>query len=281
MESSAEDARFVGSVPELYARLLVPMIFAEAADRLADQIATLSPSDVLETAAGTGVLTRATAARCPTARITATDLNQPMLDVAASLTPGLEQITWQQGDAQDLAFDDESFDVVACQFGVMFFPDRLRAYAEAHRVLRGGGAFVFSTWDRIESNEIADVIQRALVSACPDQPLLFMSRAPHGYHDRDQIRGELTEAGFADIEIQIVDGLSRTTASDAAVAFCQGTPLRGFIEAHPILDLQTATQIANDALLDRFGAAAIAAPIRSFSFVATSQPAGVDWNGKI
>lgn len=268
MEPMAHDSQFVGSVPDLYQQLMVPMIFAEAADRLADEIAGRAPSDILETAAGTGVLTRAMGQRWPSAQVTATDLNQPMIDVAATRTPDGERVTWEQSDAQDLHFAYESFDVVACQFGAMFFSDKIRAYTEARRVLRPGGAFVFSVWDRIEANEIPDVIERALVRACPDPPLMFMSRTPHGYHDVDEIRGELTAAGFADIEVEPVDALSRTTAVDASVAFCQGTPLRGEVVAHPVLDVPTATQIALDALLAHFGPGPIAAPIRSFTFVA-------------
>lgn len=269
MEPMAHDSQFVGSVPDLYQQLMVPMIFAEAADRLADQIAARSPSDILETAAGTGVLTRAMGQRCPSAQITATDLNQPMIDVAATRTPDGERVTWEQSDALDLHFGDEMFDVVACQFGAMFFPDKVRGYTEARRVLRPGGAFVFSVWDRLEANEVTHLIQRALVRACPDPPLLFMSRTPHGYYDVEEIRGQLAQAGFTDIEVEAVDALSRTTAAEASVAFCQGTPLRGEIASHPVLDVPTATQIALEALLEQYGPGPIAAPIRSFAFVAT------------
>ncbi len=265
----AHDSQFVGSVPDVYQQLMVPMIFAEAADHLADQVAARSPEQILETAAGTGVLTRAMIQRCPAAQITATDLNQPMIDVAAAGSLGGDQVTWMQSDALDLDFEDESFDVVACQFGAMFFPDKVRGYAEARRVLRPGGAFVFNVWDRIEANEIPKVIEQALLRACPDPPLLFMSRTPHGYYDVDRIRTELGEAGFVGVEIQAVDAVSRTTAADAAVAFCQGTPLRGEITAHPRLDVPSATQIALDALVARYGSGPIAAPIRSFEVVAS------------
>ncbi|MGA8850974.1 MAG: methyltransferase domain-containing protein [Aeromicrobium sp.] len=265
----AHDSQFVGSVPEMYQQLMVPMIFAGAADRLADQVAARSPEHILETAAGTGVLTRAIIQRCPAAQITATDLNQPMIDVASATSRGGDRVTWMQSDALDLKFGDETFDVVVCQFGAMFFPDKVRGYAEASRVLRPGGAFVFNVWDRIEANEVPQTIEQALLRACPNPPLLFMSRTPHGYHDVNRIRAELGEAGFSDVDIQAVDAVSRTTAADAAVAYCQGTPLRGEIAAHPGLDVPSATQIALDALVARYGSGPIAAPIRSFEVVAS------------
>ncbi len=244
------------------------MIFEAAADSLAHAVAGLSPHDVLETAAGTGALTRALLETCPDATITATDLNQPMLDAAASHDGSSQRVTWQQADAVDLPFGDQTFDIVACQFGVMFFPDRVLGYREAGRVLRPGGSFVFNTWDRIENNEVTSVIQTALVAAAPAEPLLFMSRTPHGYFSTDQILADLTTAGMPGPSITPVDGTSRTTASEAAMAFCQGTPLRVAIENHSTLDVATATATAEAALLRHFGSGPIDAPIRSFEVVA-------------
>ena len=117
------DSGFVGSIPELYERLLVPLIFADPAERLSDAVAAAGPTDVLETAAGTGVLTRALAARLPGAAIVATDLNDAMLVQARARTGDLPGVRWQQADALELGVEDRSFDAVACQFGVMFFPD--------------------------------------------------------------------------------------------------------------------------------------------------------------
>lgn len=266
--SGAGDALFVGSIPDTYERLMVPMIFAEPAELLATAVAERAPASVLETAAGTGVLTRALRRCLPDAALTATDLNQPMLDEAARRSR-LDDVTWQQADATALPFADASFDVVACQFGAMFFPDKVVGFTEARRVLRHGGAFVLNTWDRIEANEVPHVITEALVAAAPEEPLLFMSRTPHGYFDVDRIRADLEAAGLtASIEAQ--DGVSRTTAAEAAVAFCQGTPLRGELERHPVLDLASATRIATEALLAHYGPEPIAPPIRWFQVVAVT-----------
>ena len=152
-------------------------------------------SDVLEVAAGTGVVTRAMSSRLtPEVAITATDLNQPMIDYAAALGTD-KPVTWRQGDALDLPFDDGEFDSVICQFGAMFFPDRVKAYREFYRVLRPDGALVFNVWDRIEDNEFADGVTNALAAFFPHDPPRFLARTPHGYHD--------TEIVFADLACRV------------------------------------------------------------------------------
>ena len=172
----ATDKLFAGSIPALYERLLVPLIFESYARDLADRIARAEPQDLLETAAGTGVLTRAIASRLPErARIVATDLNQPMLDQAAAQQSRPDRVRWQQADALALPFEDRQFDVVACQFGVMFFPDKVRGYGEARRVLKPDGTFIFSVWDRITENEFADVVSEAVGTLFPQDPPLFMA----------------------------------------------------------------------------------------------------------
>jgi ubiquinone/menaquinone biosynthesis C-methylase UbiE len=256
---TATDRLFAGSIPDIYDRLLVPMIFAPYADELAERLARLDPRDVLETAAGTGALTRAMARRLPAqAGITATDLNQPMLDHAAKALAGDSRIVWQQADALRLPFDDARFDAVACQFGVMFLPDRTAGYREATRVLQSGGSFLFDVWDRIADNEFADVVTEAIATVFPQDPPRFMARTPHGYHDVTMIAEELTTAGLAVHAIETLEKRSRAaSAHDGAVAFCQGTPLRNEIEARDASRLEEATAVAAAALARRFGDGAI------------------------
>jgi ubiquinone/menaquinone biosynthesis C-methylase UbiE len=261
----ATDKLFDGSIPEIYDRFLVPLIFEPYAVDLADRVAKSQPRDVLETAAGTGVLTRALASRlAPSVRIVATDLNQPMLDQASRRqAEGAPQ--WKQADALALPFADQSFDAVACQFGVMFFPDKVQGYKEAHRVLRPGGRFLFNVWDRIEENEFADVVTEALARAFPGDPPRFMARTPHGHHDVGKIREELTAAGFAGISVDSVGATSKAPSPrHVAVAYCQGTPLRNEIEARDASRLEEATNRATDALAQRFGKDAIEGRIRAF-----------------
>jgi ubiquinone/menaquinone biosynthesis C-methylase UbiE len=259
------DKLFAGSIPEIYDRFLVPLIFEPYARDLAARLAELKPRDVLEIAAGTGALTRAIASTLPAlARIVATDLNQPMLDHAAARQPGDGRITWRQADALALPFADQSFDVAACQFGVMFFPDRVQGYKEARRVLKPGGRLIFNVWDRIAENEFADVVTEALAAVFPQDPPRFMARTPHGYHDLDKIRAELMAAGFASIAIATLDETSRAPSPrDVAIAYCQGTPLRNEIAVRDAARLEEATQAAADALARRFGAGAIAGRIRA------------------
>jgi SAM-dependent methyltransferase len=255
MDSPGFDSVFTGSIPELYDSHLVPLIFEPYADDLASRVAALQPSRVLEIAAGTGVATRAMARALP-ARVgmVATDLNQSMLDRAAATgTP--RPVQWEQADGARLPFDDASFDVVACQFGLMFFSDKIRAFSEARRVLRRGGALAFNVWDRIEENEFAHTVTAALAGHFPEDPPRFMARTPHGYFDREAIFGDLASAGFsAEPRFETLAARSRArTARVPAIAYCQGTPLRNEIEARAGAGLAEATEACAAAIASRFG----------------------------
>jgi len=255
VEPARGDTAFTSSIAELYDRILVPMIFEPYAVELARRVAELAPSEVLETAAGTGAVTRELARALP-ARVAllATDLNPAMLDRAAAVGTR-RPVRWQQADAAQLPFDDASFDVVACQFGAMFFPDKARAFSEARRVLRRGGALVFSVWDRIEENEFADVVVAELARLFPRDPPRFLARTPHGYFDQAAISRDLASAGFvAAPRIETVAARSRApSALVTALALCQGTPLRGEIEARDGPDLVESTAACAAALAARFG----------------------------
>ena len=173
----ASDRLFAGSIPEIYDRLFVPLIFEPYAIDLAVQLAKTAPESVLEVAAGTGVVTRALAARLPVqTRLVVTDLNPPMLEYAKTRLSSDHRIEWRQADALALPFEAESFDAVACQFGVMFFPDKVQGYREARRVLKPGGRYLFNVWDRISENEFADVVTQALAEVFPDDPPGFSTR---------------------------------------------------------------------------------------------------------
>ena len=271
MPAPASDSLFAGSIPELYEQRLVPLIFEPYADDLARRVAELQPQRVLETAAGTGVLTRAMARLLsPAAAVVATDLNQPMLDHAAAIGTAARArpIEWRQADAMQLPFPDASFDVVVCQFGVMFFPDRAHAYAQARRVLRPGGAFLFSAWDRIEDNEFAHVVTEALAQVFPADPPRFLARTPHGYHDELAIARDLLQAGFtAAPRIDTVTARScAASASVPAMAYCQGTPLRNEIEARHQAHgatLGAATAAAAQAIARQFGSGTVEGRIQA------------------
>jgi len=267
---SAGDKLFAGSIPENYDRYMVPLIFARYAQDLAHRAAAVSPRDVLETAAGSGVVTRELAPLLsPEARYVVTDFNQPMIDYAAARQGADNRISWRQADAQALPFEDAAFDVVCCQFGVMFFPDRPSAYREARRALRPDGCFLFNAWDRIEENVFADDVTRALAEFFPSDPPRFMARTPHGYHDAAVIRSDLAKAGFSDVTIETRAEESRApTARQVAIAYCQGTPLRNEIEARGADKLEAAIEHVAAALARKHGSGEIAGKIQAHVVVA-------------
>jgi SAM-dependent methyltransferase len=215
----------------------------------------MSMSRILEVAAGTGVVTRALATVANEAiSIVATDLNQAMLDEAAAVGTA-RPVQWQLADAMALPFPDAHFDAVVCQFGVMFFPDKSKAFSEARRVLKPGGVFIFNVWDRISENEFADTVTAALEAVFPEDPPRFLARTPHGYHDRSTIERDLANGGFTQSP-RIATLAARSRAASAgvpAIAYCQGTPLRNEIEARDASRLAEATDVAAAALAQRFG----------------------------
>jgi ubiquinone/menaquinone biosynthesis C-methylase UbiE len=267
---SETDKVFAGSVPENYDRYMVPLIFEPYAADIARRAMSLSPSAVLETAAGSGVVTRALAPRLPRgASYMVTDLNQPMLDYAASRQPPDTRIEWRQADALALPFENAAFDLVCCQFGAMFFPDRTSGYREARRVLKPGGRFIFNVWDRIEENAFADDVTNAFAEFFPNDPPRFLARTPHGYHDTTLIRRELDEAGFSRVIIETKAEQSRASSPRIpAVAYCQGTPLRNEIEVRDAEKLEAATDYAASALAVRHGRGEVAAKIQAHIIVA-------------
>jgi ubiquinone/menaquinone biosynthesis C-methylase UbiE len=259
------DKVFSGSIPKLYETHLVPLIFEPYAADLKKRVASMNVPRILEIAAGTGVVTRALAT-VPNqgVSIVATDLNQAMLDEAAAVGTA-RPVQWQQADAMALPFPDGEFDAVVCQFGVMFFPDKSKAFSEARRVLKPGGAFIFNVWDRIEENEFADAVTTALEAVFPEDPPRFLARTPHGYHDRSTIERDLATGGFTSSP-RIATIAARSRASSArvpAIAYCQGTPLRSEIESRDASRLGEATDMAAAAVAQRFGAHSVDGKIQA------------------
>jgi SAM-dependent methyltransferase len=265
MGSLDNDWIFTGPIPKLYETHLVPLIFEPYAADLANRLAARSLTRVLEIAAGTGVLTRSLASVLPeTVSVVATDLNEPMLNQAAAI--GTKRpVEWRQADAMRLPFGDAMFDAVVCQFGVMFFPEKVKAFSEANRVLRSGGVFIFSVWDRIEENEFADTVTTALEPLFPGNPPRFLARTPHGYCDRPTIERDLASGGFtAAPRITTVAARSRAESPRVpALAYCQGTPLRNEIEARDASRLGEATEWTAEAVARRFGRGAVDGKIQA------------------
>jgi SAM-dependent methyltransferase len=271
---ASTDTVFSGSVPELYTQYMGPIFFEPYAQDIAHRLTGMSSGDILETACGTGIVTRSLCRALPEAvAITATDLNQPMLDYAKTL-PGGERVRWQQADAQALPFPDGVFDAVVCTFGVMFFPDKARGYREALRVLRPGGRFIFSVWDRLETVGLFMETHTAVAALYPRDPPGFFPRTPFSYHDIAAIQADLTRSGFADAEIETV-GLACRAASarDVAIGAVRGSPLSMEILARDPAGLDAAVKVTAEAIAARYGAGPVEARMQAHVVTVQRPPA--------
>jgi ubiquinone/menaquinone biosynthesis C-methylase UbiE len=264
------DIIFAGSIPLLYDKYLGSILFEPYADDLTKRLPKLSAGRVLETAAGTGIVTRALLRSLPVSvNLVATDLNQPMLDHAAAQISA-NNVIWQKVDAQSLPFPDETFDAVVCQFGVMFFPQKPRAYREARRVLKPGGRFIFNVWDRIEDNEFSDIVTTAMAEMFPNDPPLFLARTPHGYHDQRQIVDELRSAAFTNTTLETLTLRSlASSCRDPAIGLCQGSPLRNEIESRDANRLAEATETAARKIGERFGDGSVDGKMQAHVIIAS------------
>ncbi|MGD9537316.1 MAG: class I SAM-dependent methyltransferase [Alphaproteobacteria bacterium] len=225
---TTEAARFVGSIPEHYDAGLGPIIFADYAADMARRVAALGPKRVLETAAGTGIVTRRLRDALPAgAELIATDLNAPMLEVARAKFAAAEQVELRTADAMALPFADGSFDAVVCQFGLMFFPDKEKSYREAHRVLAPGGHYLFSVWDSHRHNPFARIVQEVVERFFPADPPQFY-KVPFSCAAIDPIKESVLAAGFADFTAFVL-GLTKEIADAEAFA-------RGIVYGNPLID---------------------------------------------
>jgi len=263
------DAVFAGSIPALYDRHLGPLLFTPYGKDLARRLTGRTAGSVLETAAGSGRVTQELAqALPPEVELIATDLNQAMVDFAQARR-GLKRAAWRQADATQLPFDDARFDAVVCQFGVMFFPDRVAGYREARRVLKAGGSFVFNVWDSLAENPVSAAVNDSMTELFPADPPRFLARTPHGYHDVATVRADLARAGFTDVSVETVRLPCRAASHrDPAIGFCQGSPMRGEIEARNPGGVEAATETAAAAVARRFGAGALDSTMQAHVFVA-------------
>ena len=241
------DTAFAGSIPERYDQFLGPLLFQPYAREVAERVSQWKPDHILETAAGTGIVTEAIQRAAPSARIVATDLNQAMLDIATRRIKS-DRVCFQVADAQHLPFADDSFDLVVCQFGVMFFPDKAKANSEAHRVLKDGGRYLLVIWDTVERNPVSQALAEAVAAEFPADPPRFLERAPFGYADRGQIERDMRAGGFTGISIDTVELHSRVSAGEAARGMCLGSPLTAEIEERGKGAVERATAAAERAL---------------------------------
>ena len=242
----AETDVFRHSTPALYHRFMGPLLFAPYAEHVAKHVAAFRPERALETAAGTGIVTRAVGEALPGVAIIATDLNPAVVEFAAEQFQS-EGVTFQVADAQQLPFEDESFDLVLCLFGIMFFPDKVRANAEAHRVLRSGGRYILVTFNRLDLNPVPEAAGKAVATLFPEDPR-YMERGPFSYTDVAVVEEDLRRAGFENIEVETVELSSLVSARDAAHGIVLGSPFRAEIERLDPSALERATDAVEQAL---------------------------------
>lgn len=265
------DRLWAGSMPQAYDQWLAPAVFRPFARDLARRAARLDPRQVLELAAGTGVLTRELLVAGPAAQVTATDLNTAMTEYGARQVPAAD---WRQADALDLPFPAGQFDVVACQFGVMFFPDKPAAFSEARRVLAPGGQLIVSTWDRVETHGFAAALTTAVQRVFPEDPPDFVTAVPHGYADPDQAIADLARGGLECVSAESVTLTGHAdSAAGVATGFCTGTPLRMAIESRG--DLATATADISAEMTALLGDGPVTAAMTAYVIQARPRAAGV------
>ncbi len=263
-------AAFVGSIPEKYDEYLGPLLFHSYADDLATRLVVTRNMRVLETACGTGILTERLLRRLAGQGVlVATDLNEPMIAYARQKGVGEEGLEWRQADATHLPFEESSFDAVLCQFGLMFFPDKLAGLREAFRVLKRGGRYLFNVWDALRHNMIAQITHETIASFFPSNPPQFYS-VPFSLHDPASICAWLADVGFRSVEWQSVPKVGTSpTAGAAAMGLIEGNPVyAAILERRPeaLDDIRTA--VANH-LAAQFGGPPLRCPLRAFVFSAT------------
>ena len=270
---SSTKPMFAGSIIANYDRYLVPLIFEEYSQDLAARAAIPTGGRVLELACGTGVLTRHLSAALPIgATLVATDISPTMVDATQNRVAhsGHGTIEYKTADGTNLPFDDDRFDVVSCQFGVMFYADKRLGYREAARVLKSGGSFVFNVWDAFAENTFCRIVHETVVALQPDDPPAFLS-GPFGYYDLETIKSELQASGFDEVAFSVLPGTSRaSSARDVAMALVAGTPLATQLAERGIE--QAAFVAVEKALVHEFGSGEVTAPMQSIAIMARTGP---------
>jgi SAM-dependent methyltransferase len=254
---------YSGTIPEFYDRFLGPYIFEPFAIEMAARARTIGPLQVLEIACGTGRVTGHLRKALPEAELFATDLIPDMLAIARERIRD-EKIRWQTADAQELPFQDAQFDMVLCQFGLMFVPDQPKAMQEAYRVLRAGGRLLFSTWDSLENNPSFFLANEVVAGFFPEEPPRFF-HLPFSLFDEKKLLALAVDAGFGDVTVkQVSRKCESASAADTARGMIEGSPIHTYIVGRdksllPKIQLELAASLAG-----RFGSKPLTSPMRAF-----------------
>ena len=189
---------FTGTAAENYQRHFVPTIATPVSADLLRTAGLQQGERVLDVACGTGVAARLAAEQVgTTGSVTAIDVASDMIDVARTVpSPAGPPIEWHVGDAASLPFPDGAYDVVLCQMGLMFMPDRAAVLAEMRRVLVAGGRLVVSTPGRI--HPAFEVMEEAIVEHINPELGGFV-RAVFSMHDPDAVAALLAGVGLEEV----------------------------------------------------------------------------------
>lgn len=248
----AQSTSFSGTIPEVYDRYLGPLLFEPFAIDLSERIKNKKFDSMLELASGTGRVTRHLSNLFPDAKIYSTDINPDMLEVAKKKVEA-HNVEWKQADMQEIPFDDSKFDLVICQFGIMFVPDKSKAFKDILRVLKPGGVFLFNTWNSFDKNILAQTTDELINSFFKEDPIIFY-RIPFSYFQEDEIRKQMNDAGFKNITFTFLqkEGIS-PNVREAAKGLVEGNPaLISINERNPELKNVIEKQLAKK-LLENFG----------------------------
>jgi ubiquinone/menaquinone biosynthesis C-methylase UbiE len=264
----ASNAAFVGTIPETYDRFLGPLLFEPYAQDMAGRVRRAGGVRVLELACGTGIVTRALLAVLASGgELTATDLNEAMLGVARENAGTDPRLRVQQADACSLPFPDRSFDLIVCQFGVMFFPDKAGSMREARRVLALGGRYLFNVWDSLEHNPIPAAVQESLEELLPSNPPRFLAQTPYGWFDPKAIESTVRAGGFTSVRHDVVAFPSESSsAADAARGLIEGTPILIALSERGITDTRAIREATSDRLAAGFGKAPCRSTMQALVF---------------
>jgi ubiquinone/menaquinone biosynthesis C-methylase UbiE len=264
------DAAFVGSIPANYDRYLGPLLFEAYADDVAERVVVTPGMRVLEIACGTGVVTERLVRRLGgQGAVAATDLNEPMIAYARQKPFGGSGVEWRPADGTKLPFDDRAFDAVVCQFGLMFFPDKVAGVREAFRVLKPGGRYLVSTWDSFAHNAFGRIAHETIGSFFPSDPPDFY-QVPFSLHDTGVVRGWLESVGFRDVECDAVSKVGASpTAADAAIGLVDGNPVYNAIMQRDPTALSGIRAAVAKNLAAELGDHPMRCPLGAFVFSAT------------
>jgi ubiquinone/menaquinone biosynthesis C-methylase UbiE len=260
---------FAGAVPANYEKYLGPFLFEPYALDMVSRLQDKKYPQILELACGTGRVTAHLVKSVKHDSLTATDLNPDMIEVAKSIVTS-DKITWQVADAVALPFEDNSFDAVVCQFGIMFFPDKLKGLQEAYRVLkpamagRPGGKLIFNTWDKVENNPAVHEGRQIIEGYFGDDPPVFYN-IPFSMYDENELQSLMKDACFKNIKTTLVKKEAvAERAAGLAIGMVEGSPiLLSITEKDPSL-VEPIEKHVEKVLAEKFGNAPLKSKLQAW-----------------